>query len=127
MATRNYFHHPTAVTDIAVANIRALRQERGWTTTDVGTHMADIGFPISRGYLTNRENKHTKSSMGVDELVAFATILGVTPQSLLIEPSACLHCGGLPPGGYTCNACGEGSGSRPRGAIPPSRGNGGKR
>lgn len=88
-------------------NIRRHRKSLGLTAKDLadlvcGVPMSEQGVSkIERGYtVTDR-----RTAVTVDQLVAFAAALGVTPGDLLSEPK-CDKCMGAPPRGFACRECG---------------------
>jgi hypothetical protein len=86
-----------------VANVEALRRERGYSFSALSDRLAAIGRPILPTVL------HRLSQGGrrvdVDDLTALATVLGTTATRLLGQTS-CPGCLDAPPAGFTCNACG---------------------
>jgi transcriptional regulator with XRE-family HTH domain len=64
------------------ANIRRIRRERELTTAALSQRLAAIGHPIADTGITKTE-KGTRR-VDVDDLVAFALVLGVTPNTLLM-------------------------------------------
>jgi len=82
-------------------NIRALRQSRGWTQQTLGELM---GWPTAstvcaaEGHRGDRQRGFT-----ADEVVRLATIFDVTVWRLMRQ---CQNCGGRPPTGFACLACG---------------------
>jgi transcriptional regulator with XRE-family HTH domain len=83
------------------ANIRALRQRKGWTQAELGKLM---GWPTTstvcaaEGHRSDRQRGFT-----VDEVEQLAAIFGVSPWQLT---TGCANCGGHPPTGFACLACG---------------------
>jgi transcriptional regulator with XRE-family HTH domain len=67
-------------------NVRALRKERGFDLADVAEKMAQFGRPLSLNGVSKIERG--KRGVDVDELVALALALGVTPNRLLLTPDA---------------------------------------
>jgi transcriptional regulator with XRE-family HTH domain len=93
---------PTMVA--VAAKIRLLRKKRGITTEVLSKLVADAGRTIHPSGITRLEKGDRR--IDVDDLVAFATALGVAPAHLLELPGDCSICRGEPPAGFTCNACG---------------------
>jgi len=88
---------------IAAANLRVLRQRNGWTQAHLGQLM---GWPAAstvcaaEGYRGGRQRRFARW-----EIAQLAAIFGTTPAQLLTR---CATCGGQPPSGYACLACGAG-------------------
>jgi len=86
---------------IVGANIRALRQRNGWTQARLGKLM---GWPTTatvcaaEGHRSDRQRGFT--TWEIDKLAA---IFGISPAQLTTQ---CATCGGHPPAGYACLACG---------------------
>jgi hypothetical protein len=95
---------------IAGANIRALRQGRGWSQRRLGALM---GWPdpvtvcAAEGHRGGRQRGFTP-----DEIRRLAAIFGIEPWQLTTR---CTHCAGTPPAGYACRTCGA------AGELPPAR------
>ena len=89
---------------IAGANIRALRQRKGWTQPERGALM---GWPdastvcAAEGRRAGRQRGFTTG-----EVTQLAAIFGISPQQLTTR---CANCGGHPPAGFACLACGAGA------------------
>jgi DNA-binding XRE family transcriptional regulator len=62
---------------------------------------------VSRGTIANFETGRT--SLSVEAHHAILVALGAEPDMLLRE-TVCGSCGGFPPDGFVCVACGEGNG-----------------
>jgi len=105
---------------IVGANIRALRQRNGWTQARLGELM---GWPTTatvcaaEGHRSDRQRGFTTR-----EVRQLAAIFGITPSQLTTR---CATCGGHPPAGFACLACGATPGpgrpatsARPRQARP---------
>ena len=88
------------------ANIRALRQRRGWSQAKLGELM---GWPsastvcAAEGHRDGRQRGFTGP-----EIQRLATIFGISPWHLM---TWCANCGGCPPIGFACLACGATPGS----------------
>ena len=86
---------------ITAANIRALRQRNGWTQARLGQLM---GWPAAstvcaaEGHRVGRQRGFT-----ITEIQKLAAIFGVPARQLTTR---CANCGGQPPAGYACLACG---------------------
>jgi hypothetical protein len=93
---------PPEQSAIAAANIRALRQRRGWTQGQLGELM---GWPTAatvcaaEGHRSSRQRGFTGA-----EIKRLAGIFGVSPQQLTTR---CANCGGHPPAGFACLTCGS--------------------
>jgi transcriptional regulator with XRE-family HTH domain len=95
------------------ANIRALRQRRGWSQAKLGELM---GWPspstvcAAEGHRDGRQRGFTAT-----EIQRLAAIFGISPWHLTTR---CANCGGRPPIGFACLACGATPGnSQPAPAI----------
>lgn len=91
------------------ANTRQLRRWRRWSAQDLADHLHDIGCPLTRNVIANRElGRHGASPVTVDELVALATVFDMDITDLLaatVEPPPCPHCSNQPPAGFSCLTC----------------------
>jgi len=67
-------------------NLQALRRARQLTLADVADRVSALGQPMSLGILSKIENGDRR--VDVDDLVALAVALGVTPNRLLLPASA---------------------------------------
>ncbi|MFC1410368.1 helix-turn-helix domain-containing protein [Streptacidiphilus sp. N1-12] len=83
-------------------NIAAWRRWHGLSGSTLSASMAARGLPMSPANLSNIENGHQRVT--VDQLVAFAQVLGLTPEQLLKGP-ACRSCWDTPPPKFTCQVC----------------------
>ena len=98
---------------IAAANIRTLRQRNGWTQATLGQLM---GWPATstacaaEGRRGNRQRAVTRT-----EIHRLAAIFGIPARQLLTQ---CATCGGHPPPGYACLACGAVPGPGRPGRLP---------
>jgi hypothetical protein len=100
---------PEGQSAIVGANIRTLRQRRGWTQTTLGELM---GWPsnstvcAAEGHRNGRQRDFTTG-----EVKQLADIFGVSPSQLTTR---CANCEGHPPAGFACLTCGATPGdSRP--------------
>lgn len=84
-------------------NVRAWRRWQGLSGTAVAQSMAARGLPMSHTGLSEIENGHQRVT--VDQLVAFAEVLRLTPEQLLAGPK-CRVCWDTPPPRLTCQDCG---------------------
>lgn len=65
-------------------NVKMLRTERGFDLADVAHRMAELGRPLSLNGVSKVERG--KRGVDVDDLVALALALDVTPNRLLLAP-----------------------------------------
>jgi transcriptional regulator with XRE-family HTH domain len=93
------------ITARVAGRIRRLRKSRGIIGEQMVRDLETYGVKWARSTLVNLETGR-RDALSVDELVAFAAALGVEPVDLLSPQSDCAKCGGSPPPGFTCNACG---------------------
>jgi hypothetical protein len=83
------------------ANIRVLRQQHGWNQARLGELM---GWPsnstvcAAEGHRNGRQRRFT-----TQEVEQLAAIFGLSPRQLTTR---CANCGGQPPAGFGCLACG---------------------
>jgi hypothetical protein len=100
---------------IVGANIRTLRQRRGWTQHKLGELMgwqSASTMCAAEGHRNRRQRSFT-----TEEVERLAAIFGVSPSQLMTR---CANCGGHPPAGFACLACGATSGSNhPAGSALP--------
>ncbi len=66
----------------AAANLRRIRRERDLTTAALSERLAALGHPIADTGITKTEKGDRR--VDVDDLVALALALGVTPNTLLL-------------------------------------------
>ncbi len=67
-------------------NVRLLRRERGWSLEALSARLARLGRPLSLSGISKVENGDR--GVDVDELVALALALDVTPNRLLLTAEA---------------------------------------
>lgn len=86
-------------------NVRRLREAQRLTTRELAAKMTAAGRPMLGNGITKIEtgNRH----VDIDDLVALAECLGVTPERLLVA-FECARCNGSPPQGFVCGTCGSG-------------------
>lgn len=92
------------VSAVLRANLARIRTERNLTYVALSRRMDEEGQPIP--VLGLRRMERGERRVDVDELAAFAKVLGTTTDALLQPPSECGTCYGLPMSGFTCNECG---------------------
>ena len=83
------------------ANIRILRQRRGWSQGQLGVLMgwtAASTVCAAEGQRGGRQRGFTGP-----EVKRLAALFGTSPQQLTMQ---CMNCGGHPPAGFSCLACG---------------------
>lgn len=97
-------------TQAAAANMRRHRQARSWSAARLAEEMTKVGVPFDKTVVANLEHGRRRF-VTIDEAYALADLFGVTVDQLTTV-AACDTCGGCPPAGYTCNACGAGNGAR---------------
>ncbi len=99
---------PNDLSERVAANCRRLRLQRKWSAKRLAELLADVGCPISRSVIANRESgSHVTSHVSVDELYGLAKVFDVAVEVLVAERVMCPRCEGEPPIGFTCNLCGE--------------------
>lgn len=100
---------------IVGANIRALRQRKGWTQPKLGELMgwqSASTVCAAEGHRNRRQRRFTTK-----EVEQLAAIFGVSPSQLMMR---CTNCGGQPPAGFACLACGATPGNdHPAGSAVP--------
>lgn len=93
---------PDSATEHVAERVRALRKASGITGAQLADAMNTLGIVWNRSTVVKLEDKR-RESVTVAELEALSTVLRVPITSFL--ESACDHCLGNPPPGYTCNQC----------------------
>jgi transcriptional regulator with XRE-family HTH domain len=91
---------PAAQCATAAANIRVLRQRKGWTQAHLGQLMgwtAPSTVCAAEGHRGGRQRRFARW-----EIEQLAAIFGIPVVQLLTR---CATCGGQPPSGYACLAC----------------------
>ncbi|HET9973803.1 MAG TPA: helix-turn-helix transcriptional regulator [Streptosporangiaceae bacterium] len=91
---------PPALSAIAAANLRVLRQRHGWTQAHLSHLMGWGGAPTvcaAEGHRGGRQRRFAAWEIG-----HLAALFGITPAQLLTR---CATCQGQPPPGYACLAC----------------------
>jgi len=92
---------PLKQSSVVGANIRVLRQRKGWSQGKLGELM---GWPTTatvcaaEGHRGGRQRGFTAA-----EVTRLAGIFGVSPEHLT---TLCANCGGRPPAGFACLTCG---------------------
>jgi hypothetical protein len=92
---------PEEQTVIAGVNIRTLRQRKGWSQAKLGELMGWQNASTvcaAEGRRGGRQRGFTTR-----EIERLAAIFDVSPQELTTR---CANCGGHPPAGFACLACG---------------------
>jgi transcriptional regulator with XRE-family HTH domain len=87
-----------------MSNVKRLREARGLSTEKLAAAVVAIGRPMHATAITKVEKGQRR--VDVDDLMALATVLGVTPAYLLVPPAECATCHGAPPPGFACTKCG---------------------
>lgn len=67
-------------------NLRAIRERRGFTVRALSARLTDAGRPILPSGITKAETGDR--AVDVDDLTAFAAVLGCSPNALLLDPAA---------------------------------------
>jgi transcriptional regulator with XRE-family HTH domain len=88
-------------------NLKRMRFTQRLTTAQLAESVSGLGRPMYANTITKIEKLQRR--VDVDDLVALAAALGVTPAQLLEEPTGCDTCHGTPPSGFACNDCGAGA------------------
>ena len=85
------------------ANIRTLRLRKRWTQAELGELM---GWPTA-ATVCAAEGRRDGRQRGftAEEVERLAGIFGVSARQLTTR---CTNCGGVPPTGFACLACGAG-------------------
>lgn len=99
---------PQEQSAVAGANIRVLRQRRGWSQAQVAELM---GWP-SNSTVCAAEGRRSSRQRGFTpaEVEQLAGIFGVPASELTTR---CANCEGNPPAGFACLACGARCGRYP--------------
>lgn len=84
-------------------NIQHLRMRRRWSYRDVEERLSEAGRALSPLVLSAIEagERHVDA----DDLVALATVYGLSVDELLRPPADCGTCHGAPPAGFMCLEC----------------------
>jgi hypothetical protein len=92
---------PEDQTVIAGLNIRILRQRKGWSQAKLGELM---GWP-NASTVCAAEGRRDSRQRGFTarEIERLAALFGISPRQLTTR---CANCGGHPPAGFGCLACG---------------------
>jgi transcriptional regulator with XRE-family HTH domain len=93
-------HLPERQAVIVGANIRLLRQRKGWNQAKLGELMgwhSESTVCAAEGRRGGRQRGFTAA-----EVERLAAIFGVPPRQLTTR---CANCGGNPPAGFACLAC----------------------
>ena len=85
-------------------NLKRLRSIQRVTTEQLAERVSGLGRPMYATTITKVEKLWRR--VDVDDLVALATALGVTPAQLLEPPTDCATCHGTTPPGFACTECG---------------------
>ncbi|MFC7962699.1 helix-turn-helix domain-containing protein [Rhodococcoides kroppenstedtii] len=80
MAAKRVEIGPTG--DVVRANIASVRRERGYTLRQLSDRFGEIGRPMSNSSISQIETGSRR--VDVDDLVAFAVALDVSPNALLM-------------------------------------------
>lgn len=64
------------------ANVRRIREARGWSTYQLARHLKEAGRPISPSAVAKVERAERRVDVG--DLVALAVVLNVNPSALLL-------------------------------------------
>lgn len=99
------------VAERVAANLKRLRFTLHMTTEKVAKGVSDLGRPMYGNTVTKIEKLQRR--VDVDDLVALAAVLHVTPAQLLEQPTSCGTCHGTPPPGFVCTVCGAEARSSP--------------
>lgn len=70
---------------VLAAQVRRLRDARGWSAQRLADELAAVGAPLDRSVIANLENGR-RASVDIQELFALALALEVTPLDLLVPP-----------------------------------------
>ncbi|MFE2712290.1 helix-turn-helix domain-containing protein [Streptomyces mirabilis] len=97
-------HRVGPIGDTVRHNIRRLREQQHLHQRDVSAKLRAAGRPMLATVVSKTERGERR--IDVDDLIAFAAVLGVTPAQLLEPPTDCDGCRGTPPPGFACRACG---------------------
>ncbi len=94
-------------------NIRTLRQRKGWSQAKLGELMgwqSASTVCAAEGHRDGRQRGFT-----AEEIERLSSIFGISPQQLTTR---CVNCGGHPPAGFACLACGAAlDGHRPAAIV----------
>lgn len=96
------------------ANLRALRRQRGLSMRALAARTTATACPVGANTIQRTERSAEPGTLpvavSVDQLLALAAALEVSPARLMLAP-ACPACTDLPPAGFTCSRCGASQGT----------------
>jgi transcriptional regulator with XRE-family HTH domain len=92
---------------IVARNLAELRATRRLTYVDLAARLAAAGRPIPVLGLSRIERGERR--VDVDDLARLAFVFGISNPWTLAQSGTCITCGGTPPQGLVCTACGAGS------------------
>lgn len=95
---------PSDRTLLFCRNLRRLRRQAGLSARQLAEQANERGLDWDRSIVANIEYGRRLSAT-IDELCVAAEIFNVHPMSL-IGTAPCETCYGMPPNGFTCDACG---------------------
>ncbi|QQM42827.1 helix-turn-helix domain-containing protein [Streptomyces liliifuscus] len=71
------------VMEVVRARVKELRGRKGWSGADLGKELSALGVPWNRSVVANFESGR-RPAVSVQELLALALVLDVSPNSLLV-------------------------------------------
>jgi transcriptional regulator with XRE-family HTH domain len=92
---------PEGQSAVIGVNVRTLRQRKGWSQAELGELMgwqSASTVCAAEGRRDGRQRGFT-----AQEIQRLSSIFGISPQQLTTR---CVNCGGHPPAGFACLACG---------------------
>jgi transcriptional regulator with XRE-family HTH domain len=84
-------------------NIQRIRIQRRWSYREVEERLSEAGRALST--LTLSAIERGERHVDADDLVALATVYGLSVEELLRPPADCETCHGSPPAGFMCMEC----------------------
>lgn len=96
---------PNAYSQAVMRRMKALRQQRGWSQSELAQRLCDIGCDVALHKISNYDAGRQKV-VSIDFAFAVAEVFGVAVEDLIKTP--CGTCNGAPPSGFACKDCGRG-------------------
>jgi transcriptional regulator with XRE-family HTH domain len=99
-------YEPTGLTARVIANMKALRAQRGWSAQALADRLP-VDMLFGRAVIANLETGRRRD-ISLEEIAALAAVFGYANPWDLTAPIVppCPRCAGEPPEGFTCQLCG---------------------
>jgi hypothetical protein len=107
MSTRPRSVEDLRLSRAVIAHVQKLRRAKGWSGDKVAGLITEVG-PAMTGASWRLTEGRDSAALTLDQAVALAAVFGLSLDDLVSAATGpCTVCGGSPPAGFTCNACGE--------------------